>query len=252
VFIHAISGGASSYHWRRVAPAFAADHRVVALDLIGWGASDHPVYQQGVEDYVRQITEALEALQPHGRPIVVAESLSGSFAAEVANRRPDLVAGLVLLTPTGARDFGEDQFKLPIRLTLGVLAATPVVNRAVYRAVFHRRATYQRYWEGPAGYETPQEVEADLVEATWWSGTRDGAAWSALPFLSGRIRHDAAPVLGRLTVPTAAIWGTMARLKALMPKAQHRDVALSRGYFLIAKPAESIASIRELIGQLAT
>ncbi|WLT38954.1 alpha/beta fold hydrolase [Synechocystis sp. B12] len=38
VFLHGFGGGSSAYEWSKVYPAFAADYRVLAPDLLGWGA----------------------------------------------------------------------------------------------------------------------------------------------------------------------------------------------------------------------
>lgn len=37
VFLHALGGGSSAYEWSKVYPAFAAEYRIIAPDLIGWG-----------------------------------------------------------------------------------------------------------------------------------------------------------------------------------------------------------------------
>lgn len=262
VFLHAISGGASSYHWRRVAPGFTDTHRVIAADLPGWGASDHPRRYLGFRDY----TAAIEALlwevgrAAGPRPVVVAESLAAGFAADVANRHPELVGGLVLLTPTGGRDLGRDAFKPQVRWTLGLLASVPGVDRLLYRAVFHRRGTYLGFWQGPGGYEHPRDVEPDLVDATWWSGTRPGAAFSVLPFLSGALRYDVASILRGVSVPAVAIWGTheefldddiKARLQALNPHIHNVTIELGRGYYLVAKPEETARAIAAALDHLS-
>lgn len=48
VFFHGFGGGSSAYEWSKVYPAFAADYRILAPDLIGWGRSDHPTHNYQV------------------------------------------------------------------------------------------------------------------------------------------------------------------------------------------------------------
>ena len=60
VFLHAFGGGSSAYEWSKVYPAFAADYRIVAPDLIGWGRSDHPARSYSVNDYIQTIIEFIE------------------------------------------------------------------------------------------------------------------------------------------------------------------------------------------------
>lgn len=40
IFLHGFGGGSSAYEWSKVYPALAADYRIVAPDLIGWGRSN--------------------------------------------------------------------------------------------------------------------------------------------------------------------------------------------------------------------
>ncbi|HEY9844928.1 MAG TPA: alpha/beta fold hydrolase, partial [Candidatus Caenarcaniphilales bacterium] len=52
VFLHGFGGGSSAYEWSKVYPAFAAEYRILAPDLIGWGRSYHPVRNYQIEDYL--------------------------------------------------------------------------------------------------------------------------------------------------------------------------------------------------------
>ena len=60
VLIHGL--GASSYTWRKVIPELSKTHRVIAIDLKGFGQSDKPldahysIFDQArlIEDYLRR------------------------------------------------------------------------------------------------------------------------------------------------------------------------------------------------------
>jgi len=58
--LHGFGGGSSAYEWSKVYPAFAAEYRIVAPDLIGWGRSEHPARNYQIDDYLTTITEFLE------------------------------------------------------------------------------------------------------------------------------------------------------------------------------------------------
>ncbi|MGL6340522.1 MAG: alpha/beta fold hydrolase, partial [Waterburya sp.] len=60
VFLHGLGGGSSAYEWSKVYPAFAADYRILAPDMLGWGRSAHPERNYQVEDYISTIQEFLE------------------------------------------------------------------------------------------------------------------------------------------------------------------------------------------------
>ena len=126
---------------------------------------------------------------------------------------------LILLSPTGGKDFGEDSFPLFARWTLSVLARTPGVNALVYRQVFHREAIY-RSWFAKNGYFNPELVPDDLVQAGLESGRKPNAAYSALPFVGGSLRYDIAPLLNGIDIPTLALWGDQENL--ISPTARFR------------------------------
>ena len=249
LMLHGISGGASSYHFNRLVGLLGQDYRLLVPDLIGWGASFHPKESMLFDDYVNLVAALVDDLAP---AFVLAESLSCGFAAAALNADPGSVRALLMIGPSGARDFGEDQFRPVIRATLGTLAQVPVVDRALYRAVFHRRRTFQDFWESE-GFETPADVRPDIVDATWWSATRPDADRSALPFLSGSLRYDIAPHLRALSLPAAMLWNKeelfirpaiRARIQALNPRiADHRSNQ-RRGSLLVARPHEVAAFVR--------
>ena len=64
VFLHGFCGGSSAYEWSKVYPAFAAEYRVLAPDLIGCGRSDHPTHSYTAEDCIEIITEFMEQTCP--------------------------------------------------------------------------------------------------------------------------------------------------------------------------------------------
>lgn len=204
VFLHGIGGGASSWAWAYVAPAFQQTHRAVAADLVGWGLSEHPARAIGFDDYVAAIEALLDALG--GNAIVAAQSLCAGFAMAVAARRPDLVSRLILTNPTGLKDFGSEGFPLFVRLLLSPLAKTPGVRSAFYRSLFHRRAFIANWYE-KQGYADGSSVPAEVIDGALYSATRPNAEFSALPFLTGAIHYDIAPYLKAVKVPTDIIIG---------------------------------------------
>lgn len=254
VFLHGIYGGASAFtSWRKIAPAFIYRARVIAPDLIGWGGSTHPTHLLSQQDYERAIRDILVyAGAPDRKPIVVAESLTAGFLASVINQDPSLASRIILLAPSGARDFGVDQFKPEIRYSLGLLANVPGLRSLTYRALFHRRSLFQNFWEGPSGYANAAAVESDIIEASWWSATRPGAEWSALPFLSGDLRYDIAPILQAISTPATAIWPskdefltpeTLTRLKNLNRGIEAVTIKVGQGGFTATRAQEIVAAV---------
>ncbi len=98
LLLHA--GGTSSVHWRKVAPLLDGDFRLVAPDLIGFGATDR--WRGGRElthddqaDLVAGILDHLGVGPVH----VVGHSYGGATATRLALRHREKTKGLVLIEP---------------------------------------------------------------------------------------------------------------------------------------------------------
>jgi len=92
VLVH--GGGANSAWWDHIAPFFAADHRVVALDLSGHGDSGHrDAY--GLARWADEVAAVAAAGGMSGGPVVVGHSLGGWVTATVAANYD--VAGVVVV-----------------------------------------------------------------------------------------------------------------------------------------------------------
>ena len=94
---------------RKVYPEFAATHRVIALDLIGFGESARPNVQLGAADYVRILAEFIRATCRDTPPILIGSGLGAGFCIYLASQHPEMVSRLILLTPTGLNNFGKKE-----------------------------------------------------------------------------------------------------------------------------------------------
>ena len=98
VFVHGLNG--CWQNWLENMPTVALDHRVVALDLPGFGGSEMPTEPIAITGFA----EAVEGLCEHlglGPIAVVGNSMGGFTAAELAIRQPDRVERLVLVAAAG-------------------------------------------------------------------------------------------------------------------------------------------------------
>lgn len=94
--------GSSACTWDPMVPLLTPYHRVIRIDLLGHGRSEKP--DDGDYEVPAQGRRAAAALDWIGidRAIVVAHSAGGYTATALAEQRPDLVAGLALIS-TGPR-----------------------------------------------------------------------------------------------------------------------------------------------------
>ncbi len=98
VLLHGLSG--CWQNWLETIPDLARDHRVIAVDLPGFGASEMPADPISIPGYTRMLDELLETL---GIPsaAIVGISMGGFVAADMAIRVPQRVERLVLVAAAG-------------------------------------------------------------------------------------------------------------------------------------------------------
>lgn len=99
LFIHGL--GSSGYmEWRFNLEPAAARHRVYAPDLPGFGRSEKPRARYGVPYFTRFVDRYMES-RGLRKVAVVAASLGGRVALELALKYPDRVGRLVLVNSLG-------------------------------------------------------------------------------------------------------------------------------------------------------
>ncbi len=90
--------GVWSYSWTHVITKLSQQFRVICFDYKGFGYSDKPPQANKIGYQIEETERVLEALGASQQPInLVAESLGTVIALAVAQRRPELIASLILL-----------------------------------------------------------------------------------------------------------------------------------------------------------
>ncbi|MGK7927717.1 MAG: alpha/beta fold hydrolase [Spirulina sp.] len=201
VFLHGFGGGSSAYEWSKVYPAFASEYRILAPDLIGWGKSSHLDRDYCIDDYLSVITEFLENTCD-GPVAVIASSLTAALTVRVAIARPELFEFLILTTPAGLSDFGENY----TRSFFAQLVSTPILDRLIYGVGIATESGIRSFLE-QRQFARPERVYAEIVEAYLASARQPNAEYSALSFVRGDLCFDLSQYIEQLTIPTAIIWG---------------------------------------------
>ena len=98
IFIHGLSG--CWQNWLENVPYFARDHRVIAVDLPGFGASEMPVDPISISGYARTVDALFEPLGIESA-VVVGNSMGGFVGLELAIRFPPRVERLCLVGAAG-------------------------------------------------------------------------------------------------------------------------------------------------------
>jgi pimeloyl-ACP methyl ester carboxylesterase len=201
LFLHNFGGGASAYEWSKVYPAFAANYRILAPDLIGWGSSAHPVRDYQIQDYLTTISEFIT--QTCQEPVtVVASSLTGALIIRLAISRPDLFKVLFLVCPAGFDDFGQGAGRrLPF-----LLINTPWLDNLIYALGAENESAVRNFLESFL-FAKPERLTEEIVQAYLISAQQLNAKFAALAFLRGDLYFDLSLYIQQLKVPSVFFWG---------------------------------------------
>ena len=98
LFIHGLLG--SNRHWASLMTTLGADHRVLAPDLFGHGASDKPMGDYSLGAHAATLRDLLDLLEVD-RVTLVGHSLGGGIALQFCYLFPERVNRLVLVSSGG-------------------------------------------------------------------------------------------------------------------------------------------------------
>jgi pimeloyl-ACP methyl ester carboxylesterase len=211
VLVHGLGSSAAVEFYYNLEP-LAAQHRVLAIDLPGFGKSDKPILAYTIELFVKAVSE-LMACEGITRAAVMGVSMGGRVALGLALDSPELVERLVLVDALGV---GPPRRVLAYRVLL-TRGLGELTLRGTARALRRMNpATIRRLW----GWYLRRPTR---VEATWsderianhgmlLSSPEYRAAYlSALRSIAGmtQLRNgvDVGDRLPELHMPTLLIWG---------------------------------------------
>lgn len=167
VLIHGF--GAAMDWWDEIAPALAADHQVIRVDLIGHGGTEAPRSGYAIERQAALVKGVLDKLGA-GRVTVIGHSMGGEVAVAFAEIDPGRVERMVLIdSPPG----GDASFNLLARL-----AFVPVIGELLSRLETDgviRKGLQQGF---APGFPVPERFVADFRQLTYtaFRSAHDGSA----------------------------------------------------------------------------
>lgn len=169
---------ASTYTWRAVMPALAAQNRVIAFDRPAFGLTERPLpgaFPNGVNPYTAEaqadlVIGLMDALGIE-RAVLVGNSAGGTVAAYTALRAPARVQALVLVDAAIYSGGGAPGFVRPLFSTPQMQRLGPLLARLIQRGGYQFG---QSAWHDPAGftddiwaaYQKPLRAE-DWDRALW-------------------------------------------------------------------------------------
>ncbi|MAT94792.1 MAG: hypothetical protein CME59_19655 [Halioglobus sp.] len=132
VLVHGL--GADVSKWHANIDVLAQTHRVLALDLLGFGQSDKPNVDYRIQVYVDQIRELLDS-RGIEQATLVGNSMGGLVSLQFAAQHPERVKSLVLVAP--AFVFGLPNGLNADQLAGGANPQTLAAMKAYLNRIYH-------------------------------------------------------------------------------------------------------------------
>jgi pimeloyl-ACP methyl ester carboxylesterase len=246
VAVHGNGGGSTRFD--TVADLFPPGVSFEAIDLPGFNGVPVDPSLVSVADYADHLAGLLSFTPDtdggQERPVVLGHGIGGSIALDLASRRPELLAGLILHAPVGAdldtRLFPKIMSTPPVReLIRRLIAAKPL--RPIWRRLFFPtggpRAVLDTFFEGYRSCESFGQM-FEIIDAPWFEALT--------------------PVT---ELPTALLWGEHDRVlksgqtDSIRSKAPNARIVIEPGWDhfpMIEQPQEYAVVVAQLAHGLAT
>ncbi len=197
VFVHGLGG--CWQNWLENIPRIAAQRRVIALDLPGFGASQMPIKPISITNFAATV-DLLCDLLGFGTVALVGNSMGGFTAAEVAIRHPERVECLVLVDAAG------------ISITSGMDRLTTVLARFITPSIPADGDRTKRIFSRPAFTQGalgsvmrhPTRLKKDLLAEQVQGSGKPGFASALEALLSYDFKHR----LCEISCPTLIVQGS--------------------------------------------
>jgi len=197
LLLHGLAG--STGNWVEVLPDLVERYRVLAVDLPGHAGSGRLPRGASTVDFAAAAAAVLEV--EGARPALVAgHSFGGLVALRLAQSRPELVRGLLLVSPAGIATATRVARAIAIASTTirpGRLVA-PLRHRYAERT-WYRRALFRPWFVSDAVALTPQATRGLLDAQREHTDTKTAAR--------AMVADDPRRDLGAISCPTVVLWG---------------------------------------------
>lgn len=190
VLLHGLASTSATYDL--VVPLLRSTHRVISLDLLGFGESPvPPTASYTLEEHVAAVDVTLRSLKISGRATLVGHSLGSLIATRYAARNPSMLSHLILVSPP---------IYLPGETVLDPLER---FQMEAYRKLHHYMRTNRTFTEAAARAASllvPMKGALEVNERNWRAVSMS---------LENCIEKQTVITdLAQVKVPVDAIWGT--------------------------------------------
>jgi pimeloyl-ACP methyl ester carboxylesterase len=250
LFVHGL--GAMWQCFLENIPEFARTHRVIAMDLPGFGHSEMPDWEISIEGYGRWLCEFSDAIGVETATIV-GNSMGGFIGAETAIKNPDRVERLSLVS--AAIFWQEYRRAQPL---LAIARATDAAGARATAAVARAGAMRPRLRHlslAAAGFRYPHLLSTEMqIELIRTALRTDGF----VPALGALANYPLRDELPKIAAPTLVVWGAHDALVSvkhahetarLIPNSETVIFERTGHEAMIERPARFNRVLREFIEQ---
>jgi pimeloyl-ACP methyl ester carboxylesterase len=218
VFVHGLSG--SWPNWLEQLPVFAGSHRVIAIDLPGFGHSPMPRERITISGYARLLDGLFDELSI-GAATLVGNSMGGFVSAELAIAFPERVERLVLVSPAGISSYRNTRGTraLPAlhraeRIVAAYTAWMASKSDTVTRRPLLRNATLGLVTRHPS--RLPAALAAEQLRGAGKPGF--------IQALEANLDYDFRHRLPEIACPTLIVWGDEDRVLTVRDAAVYAEL----------------------------
>jgi pimeloyl-ACP methyl ester carboxylesterase len=202
VFVHGLAG--CWQNWLENIPHFARSHRVIAIDLPGFGESELPHEDISMPGYGRLVDAFLGEIDVE-RASIVGNSMGGFIAAEVAVSHPARVDKLVLVSAAGVMTVRTAELAVAKRLARSFeIGSARVLARR--QSLVRRRRLRKLMLNGIVRH--PELLQPELVYEIASGGGKPGF----LDAFQAILEYDFRDRLPEIERPTLIVWGRNDRI----------------------------------------
>ena len=190
ILLHGLASTSATFDL--VVPLLRDNHRVVSLDLLGFGESPAPSSATyTLEEHVSSVERTLRSLKVSGRATLVGHSLGSLIAARLAAQNPSMFSHLILVSP-------------PIYVP-GSAVVDPLerFQMEAYRKLHYYMRTNRTFTEAAARAASllvPMKGGLEVTQKNWRA--------VSLSLQNCIEQQTAVTDLAQVRIPVDAIWGT--------------------------------------------
>lgn len=203
LFVHGLGG--SWRNWLENIPAFAKNHRVVAIDLPGFGTSPLPAEPLTIKAYGDLIVAFSDALGLDQETALVGHSMGGFISTEAIIDSPERFSSLTLVAAAGITFARISQTRKEI--TRSAIRVMLLIAASRTKRSMGRRRLRTASFAGVIAH--PGMMSREIL---WELGTYAVKSPGLLQAAYAMAGYDTRDRLAEITLPTLVIWGEQDRL----------------------------------------